>query len=101
MARRIAATGCAPDASRRLAMAAHGVDGGDGVVAVDLDLDRGTVGLRDVRLVRGAAIHVRLDALDRAGHLRQRGRLDLRGYVTGQRLLGLPVGGMPATALLG
>jgi hypothetical protein len=36
---RIAATGCALDAAGRLVMAAHGVDCGDGVVAVDLDLD--------------------------------------------------------------
>src|SRR3954447_11261768 len=97
---RIDATGCALDASERLAMAAHGIDGGDGVVAVDLHLDRGAVGLRDVRLVGRAAVYVGLDALDRAGHLGQRGGLDLGGHVTGQRLLGLPVDRVPATALL-
>src|SRR3954462_11635741 len=88
---RIDATGCALDAAGRLVMAAHGVDGGDGVVAVDLNLDRGAVRLRDVRLVGRAPVHVGLDALDRASHLGQRSGLDLGRHVTGQRLLGLPV----------
>src|SRR3954447_18653676 len=97
---RIDATGCALDAAGRLVMAAHGVDGGGGLVAVDLHLDGGAVGLRDVRLVRGAAVHVGLDALDRAGHLRQGGGLDLGGHVAGQRLLGLAVDRVPAAALM-
>src|SRR3954454_22389662 len=56
----IDATGCALDAAGRLVMAAHRVDGGDRVVAVDLHLDRSAVGLRDVRLVGRAAVHVGL-----------------------------------------
>ena len=36
----------------------HGVDRGDGVVAVDLDLDLGAVGLDDVRLIRRARVQL-------------------------------------------
>src|SRR3954467_8488303 len=81
---RIDATGCALDAAGRLVMAAHGVDGRGGVVAVDLHLDGGAVELRDVRLVGRAAVHIGLDALDRAGHLGERSGLDLGGDVAGQ-----------------
>src|SRR6476659_2924439 len=79
-----------------LRMAAHRVDGGDRVVAVDLDLDLGSVGLADVRLVGGVRVDVGLDALDGAGHLRERGRLDLGLDVAGEQLLGLAVDGVPA-----
>src|SRR4051794_32180739 len=56
------------------AVVAHGVDGRDGEVAGDLDLDLGAVGLADdVRFIGRAAVDVGLDALDRAGDLGERG----------------------------
>src|SRR4051794_6867412 len=74
----------------------HRVDRRHREVLADLDLDLGAVGLADVRLVRGARVHVGLDALDGAGHLLERCGLDLGGGVAAQRLLRLAVDAVPA-----
>src|SRR4051794_19179933 len=75
-----------------VAVAAHGVDGGDGEVLGDLDLDLGPVGLADdVRLVGRAAVDVGLEAIDRAGDLGEGGGANLGRGGPGQRLLGLAV----------
>src|SRR4051794_8862238 len=81
---------------RRLGVVvSHGVDGGDGVVLVDLDLDLGAVGLADVRLIGGAGVDVGLHALDRAGHLGQRSGAHLGLHGAGEGRLGLAVDGVP------